>query len=213
MTPRSDCRPHPVALFDFDQTLVTVNSLGLLFQSVSGRRRLWPMLVPLLYQPASYASNPRSIIKRRLYRRCLGGQDPAVLVEAAQHCASRLRAVQPVLQALESLAGQGHQVWIATASPRPFVERIVRLRGWPVQRVIGTELPVRGGLLTGDIGTECAYRNKARLLLDELARCYASYEVTHAYGNLPVDMPMLELASRRFAVWRGRVKELRGRTA
>ena len=201
-----------VALFDFDETLIRPNSLGLLFRAASGRRRLWPLVAPTVLNPGSYRNGVRLAIKRRLYMRCLKGHSSEWLHEAGMTSAARLPINADAVAALEALAGDGLHVWLATASPRAYVEGVVAAYGWPVTRVVGTELSMIEGGFTGVLANECAGDEKVTQLVAALAAAYPSYAVRAAYGNLPVDGPLLNLAERGYNVRRGRISLVHDRS-
>ncbi|MGI9335888.1 MAG: HAD family hydrolase [Gammaproteobacteria bacterium] len=200
-----------VALFDFDETLIRPNSLGLLFRVSSGRRMLWHLVAPLVIDPGSYRLGVRLAIKRRLYRLCLKGRTDEWLREAGMASAERLPVNPDAVAALETLAAEGLGVWLATASPRAFVEGAVAAFGWPVARVVGTELSMAGGGFSGELVDECAGQSKVEQIVAALDGAYPRYVVRVAYGNLPVDGPMLELAERGYSVNRGRVAPVHDR--
>jgi HAD superfamily phosphoserine phosphatase-like hydrolase len=194
---------NKLAIFDFDETLVKENSLSLLFKYFLGGKPLFLYLLPILINYRIYIGSIREIIKHRLYKKSLNKKSKEQVFQAGVDASKKLTPIQPVIDRMMLLHSQGVEVWIITASPQLFIEGIVAELKWPVKRVIGTLLEEENNVLNGLIGNECQMEEKvirfSELTKEEKVQC----TVEEAYGNLPVDIPMLGLAEKKFYVKSG----------
>jgi phosphatidylglycerophosphatase C len=194
---------NKLAIFDFDETLVKENSLSLLFKYFLGNKPLFLYLWPILTNYRIYIGSIRQIIKNRLYKISLNKKSKEQVFQAGGDAAKKLTLIQPVIDRMMLLHSQGVEVWIITASPQLFIEGIVAELKWPVKRVIGTLLVEENNLLNGLIGNECQMEEKVIRFNELTEKEKIQYSVEEAYGNLPVDIPMLELAEKKFYVKNG----------
>ena len=194
-----------IAIFDFDETLVKENSLSLLFKYFLGNKPLFIYLFPIILNFRIYIGSIKTVIKSRLYKRALTNKSMMEVFQAGNSAADKLTPIQPVVDRMMSLHAEGIEVWIITASPQAFIEGVVAQLGWPINRVIGTLLKEENNVLNGLVGNECQIDEKVirfnKLMQDEKVQC----TVKEAYGNLPVDIPMLGLAKKKFCVTDGKL--------
>jgi len=199
-----------VALFDFDETLVRENSLSYLFKFLLGNKPLFLFLLPILLDYRLYIGQVKAVIKQRLYKRALNGQNPQYIYQAGRDTASKLSKIDQVVERMICLDRQGVEVWIITASPQSFIQGIVDELQWPVKRVIGTLLESHNGKLNGLIGEECQLQEKVRRFNTVVAKEALRCNILESYGNLPVDIPMLNLAHTKFYVENARLSLFQG---
>lgn len=194
-----------IAIFDFDETLVKENSLSFLFKYFLGRRPLFTYLLPIVAKRKISREIIKNEIKQHFYKLSLKNKSNELVFEAGVNTAEKLTPIKSVLDRMMTLDAQGVEIWIITASPQFFIEGIVNKLKWPVERVIGTLLKEDDNVLNGLIGTECQIEEKVArfnaLIADEKLTCL----VKEAYGNLPADIPMLELAEKMFYVKNGQL--------
>jgi HAD superfamily phosphoserine phosphatase-like hydrolase len=199
-----------IAIFDFDETLVEENSLSFLFKYFLGNKPLFLYLLPILISYKTYTVSIKEVIKHRLYKSALNRKTNDEVFQAGVNAAKKLTPIQPVIERMMLLHEQGLEIWIITASPQDFIRGIVYELKWPVQRVIGTLLEMDNNLLNGLIGKECQMEEKVvrfnLLTKGEQFRC----TVEEAYGNLPVDIPMMGLAEKKFSVKDGLLSVFNG---
>lgn len=198
-----------LALFDFDETLIRENSLGVLFKEVTKKRFLFPDVLPLFFRAKTYSQGIKFSIKRRLYKRCLVNVKEEQLTSAGRVAAARLNPLDNVVERLHNLHEQGYTIWIVTATPTPFVKSIVDTWQWPIAKVIGTELNKNGNIYTGEFGAECMREEKVKRIQKVIDDEQLRPSIGAAYGNLPVDIPMMSLAAESYAVTHGRVSAYR----
>lgn len=189
-----------VALFDFDETLVKENSLSYLFKYLLGNKPLFTYLLPTLCDRRSYVGEHKAAIKYCLYKRSLSGRTSSEVYEAGKNTAKKLTLFTQVTDKLIQLDKEGVEVWIITASPQIFIEGVVDELQWPVKRVVGTRLKSHNEVLSGDIGNECQINEKVYRFNEIVEQEGLQLNVQEAYGNLPVDLPMLKLATNQFYV-------------
>ena len=194
-----------IAVFDFDETLVKENSLSFLFKFFLGKRPLFTYLLPIFIKQKISRKTIKNSIKQHFYMLSLNKKSNELVFQAGLDTAEKLTPIKPVVDRMMSLHAQGVEIWIITASPQYFIEGIVNKLQWPVERVIGTLLKEDDNVLNGFIGTECQIEEKVvrfnSLIADEKLTC----TVVEGYGNLPVDIPMLDLAEKKFYVKNGQL--------
>lgn len=196
----------PVALFDFDETLIRENSLGSLFKAASGRRRLWPQAILAVFDPLCWRKGPRIAIKHRLYKLCLEGLAENQLYPLGEQVANKFEPVTEVQKALREQHDKGAEIWVVTASPELFIRGLLARLELPVSCVIGTRLPTSDGHLTGELTFECSGSEKIKRILSTVREHDTQVALNQGYGNLPWDREMLSLVSQAFVVRKGVVR-------
>jgi len=190
-----------LALFDFDETLIQENSLSCLFKTVSGKDALFPDVFSLAFNWRTYKNGIKYSIRNRLYARCLKGVSEDSIIKAGESAAQVLHPLEAVVEQLKQLKAQNYTIWIVTATPTLFVKAIAQQWDWPVDLVVGTELYQTEGIYTGKFDLECMKQEKVRRVNEVIAEIQIKPSIEIAYGNLPVDIPMLEMATKkRYAV-------------
>ncbi|SHN92009.1 Phosphoserine phosphatase [Bathymodiolus heckerae thiotrophic gill symbiont] len=189
-----------LALFDFDETLIYQNSLGYLFKEVTNKRFIFPSTLSLIFEFDTYRHGIKFSIKRRLYKSCLAGVSEKKLYEAGKTSSKKLHPLDEVVDCLHELHKQNYIIWIVTATPALFVKGVINQWGWPVERVIGTELYQNNNIYTGDLGEECMKEEKVKRINDVIKSKKLEPTIEIAFGNLPVDIPMMSLANKSYAV-------------
>lgn len=189
-----------IALFDFDETLVQENSLNFLFKHLLGNRPLAIQLLPLLFKASTYQQGIKVSIKTYLYKKSLNGKRQEQLFAAGIALFDKVTPIIEVVDLMKNLNNAGIEIWIVTASPESYIAGIVDQLGWPVKRVIGTTMVEQNGMLTGEIESECQEQEKVIRLNSVFSVDDKGYEIIQAFGNLPVDIPMLKMAKKSFYV-------------
>jgi phosphatidylglycerophosphatase C len=184
-----------IALFDFDETLIQENSLNFLFKHFLGNRPLAIQLLPLLFKASTYQQGIKVSIKTYLYKKSLNGKMPEQLFSAGVALCDKVTPITEVVDIMKNLSDAGIEIWIVTASPESYISGIVEQLGWPVKRVIGTTIVEQHGTLTGEIESECQEQEKVVRLNSIFRGSNERYDIVQAFGNLPVDIPMLKMAN------------------
>jgi phosphatidylglycerophosphatase C len=190
-----DPKEH-IAVFDFDGTLTKVDTLRLLFLSVTSLRALiWAVFMsPILMLAALRGGPARDRAKEALTRRLLGGMSDQVLRLASDRLVDRIMESELRKDTLACLAwhkDRGHEVVVISASFEPYVKAVAEKLG--ASAVFSTKWEVgEDGLLTGRLdGPNVRGPEKARILREytRLRSC-----LIYAYGNSRGDLEMLEMA-------------------
>jgi HAD superfamily phosphoserine phosphatase-like hydrolase len=189
-----------LALFDFDETLIHQNSLGYLFKRVTGKRFIFHRALSLAFKIDTYRHGIKKSIKRQLYKKCLAGVSEKEMYEAGRLSAGELNQLDYVVSRLYALHKQKYIIWIVTATPSLYVKGIIEQWGWPVDRIIGTELYQKNNIYTGDFGVECMQEEKVKRIYSVIDNEKLELTIELAFGNLPVDIPMMALANKSYSV-------------
>jgi HAD superfamily phosphoserine phosphatase-like hydrolase len=198
-----------LALFDFDETLIKENSLAFLFKAATRKKHLWFVLFPFLFSSSFwllfFKKGLKYTIKYNLYHYSLKGLTERDLLTIGHNEAMKLHPLPHVLKQLKKLHSQNIIIWIVTATPTPFVKGLISKLNWPVERVIGTELHQINGVYTGYSYGECQAEKKVLRLQEIWKTENLSPIIIEAYGNLPIDIPMLKLAQTQYSVIHGKL--------
>lgn len=200
--------PEKLALFDFDETLIEENSLGLLFKQVTGKKFLFPDVLPLILDFKTYLNGIKNSIKKTLYKKNLKGVTESQLYQAGFNSAVGLTPKINVLKQLNILASKRIHIWIITATPTEFVKGYVQAMEWPVDDVIGTDLHKKDGIYTGTFTSECMGNEKVKRIEAAFKSFSHNPRIVEAYGNYPVDLPMLDLSETKYLVYPNRIEKL-----
>lgn len=192
----------PLALFDFDGTIVDCDSFArfcghLIFASPSRPAVvLGALVLGLVASPALLLAgfSPASIVVWA----CTVALDERRLDALVQRFAARFPRgllMDQAMACLSSCAAEGLTPVVVTGTPQPLVEQLAARLGLPVRVVVGTELERRfGGYV---IRRRCLGERKVRMVLEA---CGAEAGIERAYGNTRSDLPMLGLARERHLV-------------
>ena len=188
-----------IAIFDFDGTLVSGDSLLPFLAHIKG----WPKVLGSLAEgvvKAQYPKAPdfRTAVKERLLMKNLAGVPLAQAQEAAENLTSWAKWKIPQLQALEQHRARGHHIVVATGGLEIYI--LPLLRELNVNAVLATKMEVVDGVLTGHMeGGNCVREEKARRVAAYMQE-HGPFTDSWGYGNLPRDLPMLQLVKRRVVV-------------
>ncbi|RED97076.1 HAD family hydrolase [Marinoscillum furvescens] len=186
----------PLALFDFDGTITTQDSLAALICYVHGKHKyrsglmyLAPAIGMTLTGLWSRQKGKEEVLKyffggmsvsefEGYCSRFVTDELPAILRPKALSCLSKHQAA-------------GHRVVVVSASPSRWVALWGHAMGL---EVIATELEVNKGQITGRIeGQNCQGLEKVTRIRQQL--CLSDHRPIYAYGDTEGDLPMLELAN------------------
>ena len=187
-----------IAVFDFDETLTTKDSLRPFLRYVVGTRRWVTGLArssPWLAAAAIRLAD-RGTAKSRLLRATIRGRTRSELrTRAEQFAKERLPAMirpEMALRIKEHLR-RGHRLVLASASPDLYLRPWARSVGFDA--VLATELEFVNERCTGRLATaNCRGKEKARRLAEWL--CGQPRGLIYAYGDDKGDREMLAMADR-----------------
>ncbi len=190
-----------VVFFDFDGTLAKGDSLWPFLIAARGWRRCLVALgkALLAYVFMSRGRDRRTIVKERLLKEALGGARLKELRAAIEKMKSYPVWIDETVSALKRHHEAGHLVVIATGSLDLYMPALLK-ESLPYDELICTRMEVRGDALTGRmLDGNCVRLRKAELVADYIAK-NGPFADSWAYGNLPHDLPMMELVKNRIVV-------------
>jgi HAD superfamily hydrolase (TIGR01490 family) len=191
-----------VALFDLDHTLTRQDSLPMWIAVLVGWRRAMRA-----YTMAGFALRPgrsdlRGRAKETILRWSVRGATVAEAQAAGRLLGQRIRWRESIVSALNEHRAQGRAIVIATGSPEIYVPALLRAADIKADAVIGTQLEIIDGKITGRLaGTNCVRDEKARRCA-EWMKANGPFGESWGYGNRPHDLAMLALTDHQTVVGR-----------
>jgi HAD superfamily hydrolase (TIGR01490 family) len=188
-----------LALFDFDRTVSTKDSLLHFTAHTKGKMRLG---VGLLLLSPVLALNKLGIVsadfaKSRFVTYFFGNMPASVFNELCRVYASKqLNSIirKTALQKIQEHITQGHRVVVVSASPENYLSLWCAMQGI---ECVATKLSVQNNRLTGSIeGKNCKGEEKKRrikALIDTSA-----YTEIYGYGDAAGDKAMLSLCTKKY---------------
>lgn len=191
-----------LALFDFDGTITTHETMPAFLRRSIGRRRLWLgqcLLAPLVIgYKLGVVSGVR--VRRAIVRVGYRGVPAATLQRAGDAFA---RDVLPGVLRPEAMAriewhrAQGHRIVVVSGGLDAYLAPWCAAHGL---ELMCSSLAQRDGVLTGLYhGAQCVGPEKARRVRERFA--LDSFAAIHAYGDTPEDFELLQLAKHRTYRW------------
>ena len=186
-----------IALFDFDGTITTKNTLLEFIKFAKGSRALYKgfafHILYLIGYKLKLISNQTA--KEKVLQHFFRGMEVQPfegLCQAFYETELRKLVRPKALEEIERLKREQFVVVIVSASPENWISRWTKEMG---VELIGSQLEVREGRLTGKIvGKNCHGVEKVRRIKEKYR--IEDYDLVYAYGDTRGDLPMLELATR-----------------
>lgn len=191
-----------LAVFDLDDTLTYGDTLVPWLVAMTGWRRFAGAVALAGYRrlTAPAGSDRRTVFKEALQVPLLAGVTEVEAVARAVLVAPRLRWRRETATALERHLREGARVLVATGAARLAAEQFIRLRFGDSVTLIGTELELSDGQLTGRLaGGNCVRQEKARRVQAWL-EAHGPFGESWGYGNAPHDLPMLALVDHAMVI-------------
>ena len=184
-----------LALFDFDGTITTDDSLIKFIRYAVGERKTFFGMMSLSPMLLAYKLKliPNYEAKEKMLGYFFGGMDELKFQEIAREYSLKKidQIVRPAaLEKIEWHKQEGHKVTIVSASMECWLKPWCERNGI---ELISTRLERSGGIITGKFdgrnchGPEKAKRVKKRFILED-------FEYIYAYGDSSGDKELLELA-------------------
>jgi phosphoserine phosphatase len=101
---------------------------------------------------------------------------------------------EPMRELSHALLNAGCEVWVITGSPRWIVQSGVKGFGIPADRVIGTSVVVRDGVLTEELEHEVPYRAGKARLVEKLIGHMPAFVIGNTYWDKEMMVLSTELA-------------------
>ncbi|MDP9127405.1 MAG: haloacid dehalogenase-like hydrolase [Pseudomonadota bacterium] len=196
-----------IAVFDFDHTLVESDS----FWPYLGYAAGWPKTIGAFGEGLARLgarrfkdkagwpeTDIRTFLKAHLLSRLLAGRAESQLQDAAVKLTEWTTWKEPVRQALLDHAAAGHHIVIASGGLHLYLPEL--LKDLPHHGLICTEIGILDGVITGEmVSGNCVRDRKAELVAQYLSK-HGPFEESWGYGNLPHDLPMLNLMKHRVII-------------
>lgn len=196
-----------IAVFDYDHTLITHDSFWHFLALVAG----WPRtILAFLQSLAAYVAREmgpereapqdsiRTFLKAQLIKRVLAGKTVSGLEPAIQKLRAWQKWNEPVHKALLDHHKEGHHILIISGALDLYLPQLVK--DLPHHGVVCTDVEVKNDVVAGNMfNGNCVREGKAQRLKTYLQQ-HGPFEESWGYGNLPHDLPMLELLKHRIIV-------------
>jgi HAD superfamily hydrolase (TIGR01490 family) len=189
-----------IAFFDFDGTLTRRDTFWDFCVMFFGKRRVAAALIKMTAAVLFSLRFDRSFVKEKFVSSLWTGVSYESYISFARTYASREieKNLTPVaMKVFLSHIGHGDDVYIVTASMKDWCEFWAKRYG---VTVIGTELEVSDGYLTGRLGTPNC-RGKEKVARIRAAVDLSGYSRIFAYGNSGGDREMLSIADEAVYRW------------
>ncbi len=192
-----------LALFDFDGTITTKDSLPLFLKYYKGIWKYYAGLIvlsPILigYKIGLIANNTA---KEKLLGFFLKGESYEKFLQKAKSFSTEKleKIVRPVAKMeINKHLQNNSKILIVTASLECWVAPYFAGKGI---EVIGTKMAVENGILTGKFyGKNCHGKEKVSRILKLID--LKDYDKINAYGDSNGDIPMLSIAHERYYAWK-----------
>jgi HAD superfamily hydrolase (TIGR01490 family) len=188
-----------LALFDFDGTITEKDSFLAFIIFCFGRRKAVAGLIRCLHVIVLYKAGllPNGTAKRMVFSRFFKGMPAVEFEDFCLRFSSGMTDLLVRPEAAEEISGlqaEGTDIVIVSASLENY------LSGWCADnsfRLVATKIETSGGCLTGGFASpNCYGEEKVRRIKAELD--IGSYDEIYAYGDTKGDLPMLELAHKKY---------------
>jgi len=192
------------AFFDFDKTLLTVESAKPGLRYLYERKEitlgfvLSIMLANLFYQRHFISEEKMGALMLGLYRGRPLQKFEMHTHEFYNECMKPLLA-KNIVSCVEDHRHKGHLVVLVSGSVRYLLRPVVEDLGF--DHLLCTDLEVKNGLLTGKTdGPICVDMEKRRQVERYAVQENLDLSASYAYGNHQSDIPLLDLVGHAFAV-------------
>ncbi|MDU1905121.1 MAG: HAD family hydrolase [Dysgonomonas sp.] len=185
-----------IAAFDFDGTITTKDTLFDFIRFYVGKKKLILGLVTLspiliLYRIGVIKNY---VAKQKMFSYFFKGESINDFDTKGQKYASRIEEIikSSVIEKIRSHQNQNHKVIIISASISTWIKPWAS-KNMNIEEVIGTEIEVENGILTGRFKSKNCYGQEK---VNRLLCLYPNRDdyTLYAYGDSPGDKQLLELA-------------------
>ncbi len=196
-----------LAVFDFDHTLITGDSMWPFLTDFAGWPRvLFSLSEAVLLLAIRYFKNkndpaltdPRTFIKAHLLRHLLQGTPLHRFRPAIEATCRWQQWIAPMRQKLLDHHARGHHIVIASGSLDIYLPQLVK--DLPHHALLCTRMEVIHDYTTGNmLSGNCVRQRKAEIVGEYIA-AHGPFDESWGYGNFPHDVPMLNLLTHRILV-------------
>ena len=196
-TPRHGM-PRPIALFDFDGTLLPWDTQKLFCHHVlkhhPGRRWYFPLFLAMTpFTPVLGAEGMKRVFLSFLWKMKRTEVEALAKGFAQQWVPSRIWP--DMLERLEQHRRRGDLTILVSASPEPYIKEIGRILGFELSFGTVIDFPEKGLPLFPDLANNKGWNKVERLRRELDATLFDGNQLHHAHGytDSTADLPMLTL--------------------
>lgn len=161
-------------------------------------RTFFSLIVALLRYAVKRPGNIRTFVKDHLIRDLLKGYEVDDLIPAIELLQSWQKPIEATMEALRDHHARGHHIVIASGGLDLYLPAL--LENVPHDALICTTIEVKDGIVTGRmVAGNCVRERKAELVAAYIEQ-HGPFMSSWGYGNLPHDLPMLNLMKHRVIV-------------
>lgn len=189
------------AIFDFDDTLILGDSFMPFLFFVAGAKAYLFLALALFSYFLSFRQTKESLrtfVKGYLLKNTLKNKRPKDLEKAIARLLKWRKLNEPMMAALRAHHAKGDMIVIASGSLDVYMPNL--LRDIPHDHLICTAIGLDNGRLTGDMPLGNCVRLRKAKRVKEWLETNGPFLETFGYGNLPHDLPMLNLVKHRIIV-------------
>jgi len=187
-----------LALFDFDGTITSKDSLFQFIMHTKGKPRFW---VGLLFCTPFLILNKTKLLssqkaKELLLTHFFKGMEEEVFNSSCKTFRTDIERMvrPPALIELQKHQSQNTRIVIVSASIENWIRPWAQVHGF---ELIGSKLQIQNGKITGKLlGANCNGVEKVNRIMQRYT--LTDYEHVFAYGDNQGDIPMLSLAHDKF---------------
>ena len=191
-----------LALFDFDGTITTHETMPDFLRRSMSRRRLiggWLLLAPLVlgYKLRIVSG---TLVRRAIVRFGYSGVPASIVTSSGRDFAQDYlpNVLRP--EAMERIAwhkAQGHRVVVVSGGLDAYLGPWCEAQGL---ELLCSSLQHRNGVLTGHYeGAQCVQTEKARRVHERYD--LGAFSEVYAYGDTPEDRDLLGVATKKYYQW------------
>ena len=194
----------PVAIFDFDGTLIKGDSLWPFLMSVAGLTHTMVTMVEAAINArmslpegkTASSAEYRSRVKAYLIEYILGGVDVSTLQPVFERMQRWRVWNKKIVDALKDHHAKGHHIIIASGGLDIYLRPL--LKDIPYHTLICTKLEIDSdGILTGQMSSGNMVRQRKAEIVAKYLKQNGPFGESWGYGNPPHDLPMLELVNHK----------------
>jgi HAD superfamily hydrolase (TIGR01490 family) len=198
---------QPLAVFDFDDTLVHGDSMWKFLALVAG----WPNVViaftesfalyvwqHFLQQDDRTKIDRNTFFKNQLLMRLIAGETIQSMQEPLAELVQWVQWDSKMRQTLQQHHDKGHHIVIASGALDLYLAELVK--DIPHHAILCTDIEVKDDKATGVMKNgNCVREGKAQRLAAYMAE-HGPFGESWGYGNFPDDVPMMNLLKYRIIV-------------
>lgn len=198
--------PKALAIFDFDETLIEDDCLILFLKEYKGIFYTFLTLgfsvfTGLVKHFLGFGKGVdwKGNIKAEWLFLLFKNKDKSLFASAIQRTKSKITWKEDIYQKLMDHKEKGHKILIATGALDIFIYDILDQK-IPYDAVLATQMEERNGCLTGRIQNQNCVRKAKAASVQNFIDKHGPFDLITAYGNLPSDKEMLDLAHTAIVV-------------